>query len=664
MLVKEQIEALRQELREHNYNYYVLDTPTISDYDFDIKLKELHVLESKHPEFYDANSPTLRVGGEITKNFNTVVHEHRMYSLDNSYSKEDLLDWEKRVEKILGDSNIEFTCELKYDGASISLTYEDGKLVRAVTRGDGFQGDEVTTNIKTIKSVPLQLKGDYPAKFDIRGEIVLPFEGFHKMNEERVANGEDPYMNPRNTASGSLKLQDSSLVAQRPLECLLYSVVGTNLGLETQFGALEKTRSWGFKVPTVAKLCKSVDEVMAFVEHWDVHRHELPYETDGVVVKVNMLRHQEELGYTSKSPRWAMAYKFKAEQVSTVLNEITYQVGRTGAITPVANLTPVLLAGTTVKRASLHNADQIEKLDVRVGDTVFVEKGGEIIPKIVGVDLTVRPGDSLPTHYIEECPECSTRLVRTEGDAKHFCPNEYGCPPQITGRIQHFISRKAMDIDGLGSETVELLFKEGLIKDYADLYTLTVDQLLPLERMEKKSAENLVMGVAASVVIPFERVLFALGIRFVGETVAKKLAKAYKNIDALMYASALELATVDEIGERIASSVVAFFENEINLDNINRLKSYGLQFELSADKLLNQTEKLKGETYVVSGVFEMSRNDLKKLIEDNGGKVGSSISSKTTFLVAGDKMGPSKRTKAESLDVPIITEEEFLSKVL
>ena len=664
MSVKEQIEALRQELRQHNHNYYVLDTPTISDYDFDIKLKELQALEAKHPEFYDANSPTLRVGGEITKNFNTVVHEHRMYSLDNSYSKEDLLDWEKRVEKILGDSNIEFTCELKYDGASISLTYEEGKLVRAVTRGDGFQGDEVTTNIKTIKSVPLQLKGDYPAKFDIRGEIVLPFEGFHKMNEERIANGEDPYMNPRNTASGSLKLQDSSLVAQRPLECLLYSVVGANLDLDTQFGTLEKTRSWGFKVPTVAKLCKSVDEVMAFVEYWDVHRHELPYETDGVVVKVNMLRHQEELGYTSKSPRWAMAYKFKAEQVSTVLNEITYQVGRTGAITPVANLTPVLLAGTTVKRASLHNADQIEKLDIRVGDTVFVEKGGEIIPKIVGVDLSVRPVDSLPTHYIEECPECNTKLVRTEGDAKHFCPNEYGCPPQITGRIQHFISRKAMDIDGLGSETVELLFKEGLIKDYADLYTLTVDQLLPLERMAKKSAENLVKGVAASVVIPFERVLFALGIRFVGETVAKKLAKAYKNIDALMYASALELATVDEIGERIASSVVEFFQNEINLDNINRLKSYGLQFELSADKLLNQTEKLKGETYVVSGVFEMSRNDLKKLIEDNGGKVGSSISSKTTFLVAGDKMGPSKRTKAESLNVPIITEEDFLSKVL
>ncbi|MGJ8731826.1 MAG: NAD-dependent DNA ligase LigA [Cellulophaga sp.] len=663
MSVKEQIEALRDELRKHNHNYYVLDTPTISDYDFDIKLKELQALEAKHPEFYDANSPTLRVGGEITKNFNTVVHEHRMYSLDNSYSKEDLLDWEKRVEKILGDSNIEFTCELKYDGASISLTYENGKLVRAVTRGDGFQGDEVTTNIKTIKSVPLQLKGDYPPKFDIRGEIVLPFEGFHKMNEERVANGEDPYMNPRNTASGSLKLQDSSLVAQRPLECLLYSVVGANLNLETQFDALEKTRSWGFKVPTVAKLCKSVDEVMAFVEYWDDHRHELPYETDGVVVKVNTLRYQEELGYTSKSPRWAMAYKFKAEQVSTVLNEISYQVGRTGAITPVANLEPVLLAGTTVKRASLHNADQIEKLDVRVGDTVFVEKGGEIIPKIVGVNLEVRPQDSLPTHYIEHCPECNTELIRTEGDAKHYCPNEYGCPPQITGKIQHFISRKAMDIDGLGSETVELLFKEGLIKNYADLYTLTVGQLLPLERMAKKSAENLVKGVAASVEIPFERVLFALGIRFVGETVAKKLAKAYKNIDALMYASALELATVDEIGERIASSVVEFFQNEINLESINRLKSYGLQFQVSAEKLLNQTEKLKGETYVVSGVFEMSRNDLKKLIEDNGGKVGSSISSKTSFLIAGDKMGPSKRTKAESLNIPIITEKDFLTKL-
>ncbi|MCK0157192.1 NAD-dependent DNA ligase LigA [Cellulophaga sp. F20128] len=663
MSVQEKIEALRLELRQHNHNYYVLDNATISDYEFDVKLKELQDLEEQHPEFYDANSPTLRVGGQITKNFNTVVHEHRMYSLDNSYSQEDLMDWEKRIEKILGDSNVEFTCELKYDGASISLTYEEGQLVRAVTRGDGFQGDEVTTNIKTIKSVPLQLHGDFPAKFDIRGEIVLPFDGFHKMNEERIANGEDPYMNPRNTASGSLKLQDSALVAQRPLECLLYGVVGENTGITSQFQMLEKAREWGFKVPTVAKLCKSVAEVMAFVAHWDVHRHQLPYETDGVVVKVNLLRHQEELGYTAKSPRWAMAYKFKAEQVTTVLNEITYQVGRTGAITPVANLEPVLLAGTTVKRASLHNADQIEKLDIREGDTVFVEKGGEIIPKIVGVNRDLRPQDSEVTQYITECPECHTPLVRSAGDAKHFCPNEYGCPPQITGKIQHFISRKAMDIDGLGSETVELLFKEGLVTNYADLYALSVEQILPLERMAEKSAVNLVQGVAKSVEVPFERVLFALGIRFVGETVAKKLAKAYKNIDALMYASALELATVDEIGERIATSVVDFFQNETNLESINRLKSYGLQFELSADKLLNQTEKLKGQTFVVSGVFEMSRDDLKKMIEDNGGKVGSSISSKTAFLVAGDKMGPSKRTKAENLKVPIITEQEFLDSL-
>ncbi len=664
MSAKEQIEALRTELREHNHNYYVLDNATISDYDFDMKLKELQALEAKHPEFYDATSPTLRVGGGITKNFDTIVHEHRMYSLDNSYSKEDLEDWEKRIQKILGDVAIEFTCELKYDGASISLTYEEGTLIKAVTRGDGFQGDDVTTNIKTIKSVPLQLKGDYPPKFDIRGEIVLPFDGFAKMNEERIANGEEPYMNPRNTASGSLKLQDSAAVAKRPLECLLYSLAGTKLGVETQFSVLEKARNWGFKVPTVAKLCKSVDEVLAFVEYWDIHRHDLPYETDGVVIKVNNLQHQEELGHTSKSPRWAMAYKFKAEQVSTVLNEISYQVGRTGAITPVANLEPVLLAGTTVKRASLHNADQIEKLDIRENDTVFVEKGGEIIPKIVGVAIEKRPVTSAPTKYITHCPECHTELVRTAGDAKHYCTNFYGCPPQITGRIQHFISRKAMDIEGLGGETVELLFKEGLIKNYADLYTLTKEQVLPLERMAEKSAENLVNGVAASVAIPFERVLFALGIRFVGETVAKKLAKAYKNIDALMSASEEELVAVDEIGERIAQSVIEFFKNEKNLETIARLKEYKLQLELSADKLLNQTETLKGKTFVVSGVFEkVSRNELKKLIEDNGGKVGSSISSKTTYLVAGDKMGPSKRTKAETLNIDIISEDDFLAMV-
>lgn len=664
MNIQEQIASLRNELREHNYKYYVLDEPSISDYEFDMKLKELQKLEEEHPEYYDAASPSLRVGGMVTKNFETVAHEHRMYSLDNSYSKEDLEDWEKRIQRILGDVEVEFTCELKYDGASISLTYENGKLVKAVTRGDGFQGDDVTNNIKTIKSVPLQLKGDYPSKFDIRGEIILTLEGFAKMNAERVEAGEDPYMNPRNTASGSLKLQDSALVAQRPLECLLYSVVGDNLGINSQFEMLEKARSWGFKVPTVAKLCKSTDEVLQFVNHWDTNRHHLPYETDGVVVKVNSLQQQEELGYTAKSPRWAMAYKFKAEQAVTILNKITYQVGRTGAITPVANLEPVLLAGTTVKRASLHNADQIAKLDVREGDTVFVEKGGEIIPKIVGVDFTQRSPDSKPTQYIAHCPECGTELIRKEGEAQHFCPNDVGCPPQITGRIQHFISRKAMDIEGLGGETVELLFKEGLIQNYADLYTLTKEQILPLERMADKSAENLVNGVQASKTIPFERVLFALGIRYVGETVAKKLAKAFKDIDALMTASHEELVAVDEIGDRIAESVLDFFSEPANVEVVDRLKSYGLQFSLSEEQLENQTELLKGQTFVVSGVFEtISRNDLKKMIEDNGGKVSSFISSKTSFLVAGDKMGPSKRTKAETLGVPIISEQEFLQKL-
>ncbi|WP_350292070.1 NAD-dependent DNA ligase LigA [uncultured Croceitalea sp.] len=664
MKVREHIESLRDELRAHNYNYYVLDNPTISDFEFDTKLKELQVLEEKHPEFYDASSPTLRVGGAITKNFETIVHESRMYSLDNSYSKEDLEDWEKRVLKNLGVEKVEFTCELKYDGASISLTYEEGRLVRAVTRGDGFQGDDVTANIKTIKSVPLQLKGDYPDKFDIRGEIILTLEGFAKMNQERIANGEEAYMNPRNTASGSLKLQDSALVAQRPLECLLYSIVGKDLNFDSQFAMLEKAREWGFKVPTVAKLCKTTEEVMQFVEEWDVKRHDLPYETDGVVVKVNNLRHQEELGYTAKAPRWAMAYKFKAEQVSTVLNEITYQVGRTGAITPVANLEPVLLAGTTVKRASLHNADQIEKLDIREGDTVFVEKGGEIIPKIIAVDFTKRPHNSKPTAYRTHCPECDTELERKEGEAQHFCPNDTGCPTQITGRIQHFISRKAMDIEGLGGETVELLFKEGLIKNYADLYMLTKEQVMPLERMAEKSAENLVNGVAASKTIPFERVLFGLGIRYVGETVAKKLAKAYKNIDALMIAKDEELVAVDEIGERIAESVVQFFNNETNQEIVARLKSYGLQFSLSEEQLQNQSDTLKGKTFVVSGVFEsIGRAELKKLIEDNGGKVSSSISSKTSFLVAGANMGPSKKTKAEGLGVPIISEQEFLGMV-
>lgn len=664
MSIQLKINALREQLREHNYNYYVLDSPTISDYDFDIQLKELQALEEAHPEFFDATSPTLRVGGAVTKNFNTVVHKHRMYSLDNSYSLEDLKDWETRIKKMV-DGPVEYVCELKYDGASINLTYQKGMLFNAVTRGDGIQGDDVTANIKTINSVPLQLKGeDVPEQFEIRGEIVLPFDGFNAMNEIRIANGEEPYKNPRNTASGSLKLQDSAEVAKRPLDCLLYGLVGGAFDYKTHFESLDKARQMGFKVPNEAKLCQNIDQVFEFINHWDVARHDLPYETDGVVVKVNSLHQQDELGFTSKAPRWAMAYKFKAEQVSTVLNQITYQVGRTGAITPVANLEPVELAGTVVKRASLHNADQIEKLDIREGDTVFVEKGGEIIPKIIAVNLEERPEDSVPTKYITECPECHTPLQREVGEAKHFCPNYNGCNPQIIGRIQHFISRKAMDIEGLGGETVALLVNEGLIKNYADLYELTKAQVLPLERMAEKSADNLIAGIEASKQIPFERVLFALGIRFVGETVAKILVKHYKTIDALAFASVLDLEQVNEIGIRIAESVVDFFADPENQDMISRLKSYGLQLEISAEKLASQTDKLKGQVIVVSGVFHsVSRTELKKLIEDNGGKVSSSISSKTSYIVAGDNMGPSKKEKAEKLKVELISEQDFLQKI-
>ncbi len=664
MTPEAQIQELRKKLHAHNHAYYILDSPTISDYEFDMLLQQLQQLELQHPEFDDSNSPTKRVGGGITKNFETLVHENRMYSLDNSYSKEDLLDWEKRIQKII-DGPVNYTCELKYDGASISLTYEHGKLIKAVTRGDGMQGDNVTENIKTIKTVPLELQGSYPEKFDIRGEIVLPFEGFNGMNKSRIANGEEPYANPRNTASGSLKLQDSSETAKRPLECLLYSLVGTKLPVKTQFESLEIARLWGFKVPKIASLAQNIEEVMEFINHWNSHRHELPYETDGVVIKVNNLLQQEELGYTAKAPRWAMAYKFKAEQVSTKLLSIDYQVGRTGAITPVANLSPVSLAGTTVKRASLHNADQIEKLDIRVGDTVYVEKGGEIIPKIVGVDLSKRSNTILPVQYATNCPECKTKLVRTEGDAKHYCPNEESCPPQVIGKIEHYISRKAMDIDGLGGETAGLLVKEGLIKDYTDLYELTVDQLLPLERMAKKSAENLVNGVKASTQIPFERVLFAIGIRFVGETVAKKLAKHFKNIDAIAKASLETLEAVDEIGIKIAESVVAFFQNPLNIVKIERLKAFGVQLEMSAESQIGLTDKLTGNTYVISGVFhQISRKELKELIEKNGGKVASSISSKTSFLIAGDKMGPSKLAKAEKLGITLVNEDDFLKEIL
>lgn len=663
MEIEGKIKKLREQLQQHNYNYYVLDQPQISDFEFDKKLKELQELEEKHPEFFDINSPSQRVGGAITKNFETVVHDYRMYSLSNSYSKEELEDWEKRIRKMV-DGKVEYVCELKYDGASISLTYENGILQKAVTRGDGFQGDDVTNNIKTIRSIPLKLKGDYPDKFHIRGEIVLPYEGFAKMNAERVEAGEEPYANPRNTASGSLKLQDSAEVAKRPLECLLYTIVGRNTNLRTQFESLEKAREWGFKVPAESELKTSIEEVEAYIKYWDEYRHDLPYETDGVVVKVNNLHQQDELGHTAKSPRWAMAYKFKAEQESTKLHHITYQVGRTGAITPVANLEPVQLAGTTVKRASLHNADQIEKLDVREGDTVFVEKGGEIIPKIVGVDFTKRNPDSQPTQYANYCPECNTELVRKESEAQHYCPNYNGCPPQIIGRIQHYISRKAMDIEGLGGETVALLVNADLITNYADLYNLRKEDILPLERMAEKSADNLINGIEKSKEIPFERVLFALGIRYVGETVAKKLAKEFKTIDALSNASEEELVNVDEIGERIAQSVVSFFAEEENKNIVHRLKEYGVQLEISAEKLANQTTKLTGNSFVISGVFEkVSRSELKKLIEDNGGKVSSSISSKTNYLVAGENMGPSKLVKAEKLGTKIISEADFLEMI-
>lgn len=662
--IEQKIKLLRKIIREHNHNYYVLDAATISDYDFDILLKELETLEAKYPEYYDPNSPSQRVGGSITKDFITVTHKNRMYSLANSYSKEDLQDWEARVQKGLGIDHVQYTCELKYDGASINLTYKNGQLLTAVTRGDGFQGDDATANVKTIRSIPLVLQNPLFESFEIRGEIILPLKGFNMMNKDRIEDGFEPYSNPRNTASGSLKLQDSAAVAKRPLDCLLYQVVGDSK-YETHFNTLKQARKAGFKIPDALKLCNSLDEVYQFIDEWDTKRHRLDYETDGVVIKVNSLAQQEELGYTAKSPRWAIAYKYKTEQAISKLMRIDYQVGRTGAITPVANLQPVQLAGTIVKRASLHNADQIAKLDIRINDTVFVEKGGEIIPKIVGVDKDKRPVDSKPVQYITHCPDCNTLLERKEGDAKHFCPNTYGCPTQNKGRIEHFISRKAMNIDGLGAETVELLYDAGLIQNYADLYDLRAGQIVPLERMAEKSAKNIVAGVRASTSIPFEKVLYALGIRYVGETVAKKLARHFKSIDKLMTVDFETLTAVDEIGDRIAQSIIDFSNDLLNIQLVDRLKSYGLQFEIDESKSTVQSAILQGKKLVISGVFtKFSRNELKQSIEDNGGKVSSSISSKTDYLIAGDKMGPAKRTKAEKLGVPIISEDEYIEMII
>lgn len=658
MSPKERIEHLRKELHHHNYLYYVSDNPEISDYEFDQKLKELEKLEEEHPEFMDENSPTKRVGGQVTKNFKTVQHNERMYSLSNSYSKEDLEDWLNRIKKSVSD-DINFTCELKYDGASINISYENGEFKKAVTRGDGYQGDDVSHNVRTINSLPLKVNSNnLPNQFDVRGEIVLPFEGFSKMNAKRVEEGLEPYANPRNTASGSLKLQDSSEVAKRPLECLIYSIQSEELTFATQYEALLELRACNFNVPTDMKLCKNLNEVFEFINFWDYERHNLPYETDGVVVKVNSFEQQDILGHTSKSPRWAMAYKFKAEEVNTTLNKITYQVGRTGAITPVANLEPVQISGTTVKRASLHNADQIKKLDVREGDTVYVEKGGEIIPKITGVDFSKRDPESSPTEYIQQCPECQTKLIKKEGEAVHFCPNAESCPPQVIGRIQHFISRKAMDIEGLGGETVALLVKSNLINNYADLYELKKEEVLDLERMADKSAQNLIDGIEASKKQGFEKVLFALGIRYVGETVAKTLAKDLKSIDNIINSDFERLISIDEIGERIAESVLDFFNNSNNIAIVNRLKNHGLNFEIETKE--QASSKLDGLKFVISGVFEKyERKELKTLIEANGGRNTSSLSKSTNFLIAGDNMGPSKKEKADKFNIPVINENEF-----
>lgn len=659
---KNRIQELSKELNDHNYRYYIEDNPIISDYEFDVLLKELEKLEEDFPQLTNANSPTKRVGGDITKKFETVKHKYPMLSLSNSYSKEELIEFDERVQKLAG-KKVSYCCELKYDGVAIGISYKDGILERAVTRGDGTQGDDITTNIRTIRSIPLSLRGDFPNEFEIRGEIFYPLTVFRKLNEDREKQGEDRLANPRNAASGTLKMQDSAVVASRKLDCYLYYVLGKTLPFEGHFQNLVAASSWGFKAPSkennLITTCNSIDEIIDFVNYWEKERSNLDFEIDGIVIKVNDYDLQEELGYTAKSPRWAIAYKFKAEQVETKLNKITYQVGRTGAITPVANLEPVLLAGTTVKRASLHNADQILKLDIRENDIVQVEKGGEIIPKVVGVNLDLRPSDSKPTVYIQNCPECNTKLIRIEGEAQHYCPNTWGCSPQIKGKMAHFISRKAMNIDGLGEETIEQLFEEGLIKNVADLYHLKEEELLSLDRMAEKSVQNLLIGVQNSKEVPFERVLFAVGIRYVGETVSKKLVKHFKTIEAIKSASFEELIAVDEIGDKIAESIIQFFEEPKNVLLIDSLKASGLQMESNQEDTLIE-DIFEGKSFVVSGVFEnYSRNELKKTIEAYGGKNVGSISAKTNYLIAGDKMGPAKKEKAEKLNITVLSELEF-----
>lgn len=659
---KQRIKQLGQELSHHNYLYYVKDAPEISDLEFDEMLRELQDLEEQFPEFRSETSPTQRVGGGVTRNFPTVSHKYPMLSLSNTYSREELEDYIKRISKSISDP-LEFVCELKYDGAAIGIIYRNGILERAITRGDGTRGDDITTNVRTIRSIPLKLRGEnHPEEFEVRGEIFMLLEGFARLNAERLANGEEAFANPRNTASGTLKMQDSSIVATRPLDSFLYNMIMDDYPYKTHMEGIETAAKWGFKVPdpdhNYIKRARDIDEIFEFINYWQERRHDLPFEIDGIVVKVNSLKQQEELGNTAKSPRWAIAYKYKAEEAVTTLESITYQVGRTGAITPVANLQPVRLAGTTVKRASLHNADQIAKLDLRVGDRVYVEKGGEIIPKVTRVDTTNRPPELKPVDYIETCPECGTSLIRNEGEALHYCPNEAGCPPQIKGRIVHFISRKAMDIEGMGPETVDLFVNEGLIRNYADLYDLKKDDLTGLERLADKSAQNIIDGIQKSRDIPFERVLFALGIRHVGETVAKTLARHFGNIDNLMAAGIDELQEIPEIGNRIAGSVVEFFENEEHRELVKRLQGAGLQMKTQGPEQLSGV--LDGLRIVVSGSFEnYERNQLKELIEKHGGKNVGSVSGKTDLIVAGADMGPSKREKAEKLGIRIIGEEEF-----
>lgn len=664
MSVKEQIEALRSELEQHNYNYYVLSAPTISDQEFDKKMKELQDLEAAHPEYYDPDSPTQRVGSDLSKEFEQVQHRYPMLSLGNTYSEEDVRDFYERTARSLNEP-FEIVAELKYDGTSISLWYEKGRLVRAVTRGDGTKGDDVTANVKTIRSIPLRLRGnDYPEEVEIRGEVLLPWAEFDRLNKEREEQEEPLFANPRNAASGTLKQQNPAIVAARKLDAYLYYVLGEHLPADTHYGNLEAARRWGLKIPDVMKICHNLQDIFDYIHYWDTERKNLPVATDGIVLKVNSLRQQKNLGFTAKSPRWAIAYKFQAERAETRLNSVSFQVGRTGAITPVANLEPVLLAGTIVKRASLHNADIIEGLDLHIGDQVYVEKGGEIIPKIVGVNTEARTmmiGDKV--RFITRCPECGTPLVRPEGEAAHYCPNDSGCPPQIKGRIEHFVTRRAMNIN-MGPETVEDLYEAGWVKNVADLYDLKITDLMSLERWAEKSARNLLNSLRESKSVPFERVLYALGIRYVGETVAKRLAMWFHSIDELMHASFEQLVAVDEIGDRIAQSVVTYFADERNRQIVERLRAQGLQMAVSEAVLANRSDRLKGLTFVISGTFSQhSRDEYKTMIEQHGGKNTGSVSGKTSYILAGENMGPAKLEKAAKLGVRIIHEDEFLKMI-